>query len=168
MNQLVKIKSLILKLFKLSLVVIPSLFLFTVIVYTFFFKPTTISGDSMKKGGYADNSRHVVCKICTDIKRGDVVSYKSRNDHDIELIGRVVGLPDESIAIGKGVLKISDKILVEDYADWSGWNYAEKIEFKLADNEYFTLVDKRTTPSEIYSFLNTRKFYKAEYVGKIL
>lgn len=168
MNQTVILKSFFLKLFKISLVVIPSLFLLTVIVYTFLFEPRTISGDSMEKGKYANNSRHIVCKICSDIKRGDVVSYRSRNNNDIELIGRVVGLPSDNVVIDKTKVTINGKQLTENYADWSEWNYADKINIKLADNEFFTLLDKRTTPSEIDSFLNNRKFYKAEYVGKIL
>jgi signal peptidase I len=144
------------------------LFVIFVLSYTFLIKPTTIIGNSMGQGKYADKSWHLVCIMCKDIKRGDVVAYRTRNDQDIEFIGRVVGLPDENITIEKGILKVNDKILVEDYTDWSEWNYAEKIQFILADNEYFTLVDKRTTPSDIDSFLNNRKFYLAEYVGKIL
>lgn len=135
--------------------------------------PKTVAGNGMGSGEYANQSLHIVCKICKDIKRGEVVIFKAPPtkpcaEDECEDIGRIVGLPGETITIEKEMLEVNGNKLTESYADWSEWNYKDKIEINLADNEYLALLDKRKIFLPIESFVTWHRFHKDNYIGKVL
>ncbi len=155
------------KIIKISLITLSALFVVLLLVITFLFSTTSITGDSMG-GKYKDNSIQIICKICKEIKRGDVIIYNTIHDPDTDYIGRIVGLPNENITIEKGKLLVNGNILIENYADWSEWNPQEKLDIQLNDDEYFALFDRRKIYTESGEFINIHKFKKSSYIGKIL
>ncbi len=145
--------------------VIVCLIFLLIIFQTYIFGYTQIEGDTMKD--YKDQSYHRICRICKDIKRQDVIVHNSIQNPDIDLIGRVVGLPNESVEIEKGAIKINGQVLDEPYTDWKKWDTGVKDKITLGSSDYLTLVDKRITHPDGF-FLETRVFTIRSYRGKIL
>ncbi len=118
---------------------------------------------------YKDKSYYFICRLCKSIKRQDVVAYRLTNNPDVDFIGKVVGLPNETIEIEKGKVIINGSLLLnEPTLDWSDWKEGVKLNITLGKDEYFTLVDKRTSPDNIEDFIQIRKFTKNNYRGKFL
>lgn len=153
------------KILKPLLFAIPILFIALIATYLFIASPITVSGTSMPI--YNDGSRRIVCKICKEIKRNDVIVYSNPEDGK-QYIGRVVGLPNETIVIENGQLSVNGSFLTEPYAEWSEWNLQEKVDIKLNSDEYLALFDRRKMYVEPSEFIKIHKFKKNNYVGKIL
>lgn len=95
----------------------------------------------------------VVSKLgISNLKRGDIVLYQSKNQNsasEFDFIGRIIGLPTESIRIENGSLYIDNNIekfiLKEKYlgANTKTKTYEEGKWFKIGEFEYFVLTDKR-------------------------
>ena len=111
------------------------------IVRTYLYEYPEIAGKSMT--GFQDGKRYLVCKFCRDYERGEVVSYKNQRNPDLNFIGRIIGLPNETIQIERGSIAINGNILQENYADWSEWQDNQVISLELKSDEYFILYDKR-------------------------
>jgi signal peptidase I len=83
-----------------------------------------------------------------EIKRGEVIVFKSPQNPSIRLIKRVIGLPNETIEIKDGKIKIIKdnevKILDEkDYFDRFIYT-AGDVKLTLKDDEYYVLGDNRS------------------------
>lgn len=153
------------KVVKILMLVIPILFVLFLLTWTYLISTTLISGESIPI--YKDGSVQIICKICKDIKRGNVVIY-SNPSKGKDYIGRIVGLPNENITIEKKTVSISGIPLPENYADWSEWTTDEKINITLGNDEYLALFDRRKLYTELGEFINIHKFKKSSYIGKIL
>lgn len=136
----------------------------------YFFTTITVEGESMKD--LRNGKSYTVCLICKDIQRGQAVNYyaikNGQSNNNFRYLGRIVGLPGESIKLSKGQLFVNDEVKKEDYADWSGWKSSDVIEISLGTNEYLALFDKRVVETSIDDFIEIHKFDKNDYIGKIL
>lgn len=153
------------KVVKKSLLVIPILFILFLLSWMYLFSTTLVLGDSMPS--YKDRSTQIVCKICKDIKRGDVVVYSSPKENK-EYIGRIVALPNENITIEKNSVLLNGSALTEKYADWSDWSINQRINITLGMDEYLALFDKREAITEMQDFIDIHKFKRNNLVGKLL
>jgi signal peptidase I len=103
-----------------------------------------------------------------DISRGDIIVFKTKNKKDQDTdIGRVVGLPGETVSIKKGQVYINDKKLDTFYGDDStsenndSWNA-----LRLKKNEYFILAD---VGSRGFNDSQTAgAFLKQDVLGKVV
>lgn len=132
------------------------------IIYASLFRFVQIEGSSMV--GYQNNKSYPLCVICKDFRRGDVVVYLNK----VDTIGRIVGLPNETIEVEKNYIIINGKKLPEDYADWSSWITNEKVKIKLGKEEYLVLFDKRKSGDDEYITIDSYKMNKSNLIGKFL
>lgn len=124
-----------------------------------------IIGDTMKD--YRDSNYYFICRLCKTIKRHDTVVFQSEQNPDTEKIGRIIGLPNETVEIEKEKVTVSGVLLNESYADWSTWVTDDKLKITLDGDSYFALTDKRFSPSETYS-VESGVFSKKNYRGRFL
>ena len=79
-------------------------------------------------------------------RRGDIVTFRTSNDPPVALIKRVAGLPGETLAVERGVLKINGQTVAEPYTrvnpDW------EIPATKVPDGKVYVLADNRSGVSE--------------------
>lgn len=122
-----------------------------------------IIGDTMKD--YKDGSYHFICRFCKDFKRQDIVIHRSALNPDLELIGRVIGLPNETIVIEKGVVKFNGQPLSEPYTDWTEWADGSVVSITLKEDDYLTLVDKRKPFTQEFP-IESRIFNMNNYRGR--
>lgn len=90
-----------------------------------------------------DNDRLIATRIWNedDIKRGDILVFKSKELDNKMLIKRVIGLPGDHIEINKGVVKVNGTELKEDYVKN---NKTYDGIFDVPDNKIFFLGDNRS------------------------
>ena len=114
------------------------------IIRTFLIQPFLVSGASMEPN--FSNGNYLLIDEITyrfrEPERGEVVVFRSPQDGSTFFIKRIVGLPDEIIAIKNNQIFIDGQVLEEDYlapnvrtaglADWT-----------LEADEYFVLGDNR-------------------------
>jgi len=104
-----------------------------------------VDGNSMEPS-FKNNEVFLVNKLSYKTvtpKRGEVVSYTLGKDFG-EYMGRIVGLPDETVVILKGEVGVNGNKLDEPYANWADWLDSDKVEISLKSEEYLILLDKRT------------------------
>ena len=70
-------------------------------------------------------------------QRGDVILYSNQSDSSSEFYGRIVGLPNESVSIKSGEIKINGNILNDSHINWG---------------EYFVMVDNFGSRSDLSAF----------------
>ena len=119
------------------------------------FQINSVSGDAMT---LALKSRQTLLfwKLgASNLKRGDIVLYKPKNQNnnpnafEMDYLGRVVGLPTESVRIENGNLYIDNNIekfrVEEEYLnpDTLTKAYEEGKWTKIGEFEYLILTDKR-------------------------
>lgn len=132
-----------------------------IFLYLFVLRPTRIYGTSMEPK-FNDQEYLLTEKVsyyARDPRRGEVVVYTT---FDEDHIGRVVGLPNETLIIQKGQIEVASNLLDEPYTDWSRWEGKEPSTFKLGGDEYLVLSDKRTSVQTVLSVVK-----KAQFQGKV-
>ena len=89
-------------------------------------------------------------------QRGDLILYSNQSDSSSEFYGRIVGLPNESVSIKPGEIKINGNILNDSHINWgnlisfsSTWPEGE---MNLKDNEYFVMLDNFGSRSDLSAF----------------
>lgn len=131
------------KIVKVLFVLIASIIFLVIPVQLFVVQWAAIDGSSMEpnfKNGEYYLLNVFKYKFGTPARK-DVVKYVL---NDSARVGRVIGLPNETLTIKQGEIKINGKVLNESYADWSSWPENDKKEVTLHSNEYLILLDKRT------------------------
>lgn len=130
------------KIFKVILLCIPiAVFLFFAI-QLFVVQWATVDGISMEPS-YKNGDRYIVNVFIFKVsspERKDVVKYIF---NDQARMGRIIGLPNETISIKKGEVSINNNALDEQYSDWKNWKEDEVQEYKLNNDEYLILFDNR-------------------------
>jgi signal peptidase I len=117
----------------------------------FIAQPYIVEGSSMdptfKNGDYL-----IVDQLSFDFttpKRGDVIILKFPQDTSRYLIKRVIGLPNETVSIKKGIVTIKNSQgelpLDESYVRFEK---ADSGEYVLGDREYFVMGDNRAASSD--------------------
>lgn len=121
------------------------------------FEINSISGNAMEPG--LKSKQIVIFRKfgAHNPKRGDIVLYKPKsqklpetpNVHLMDYVGRVVGLPTESVRVENGNLYLDNNVekfrVEEEYLapDTKTTAREEKEWFKIGEFEYFILTDKR-------------------------
>lgn len=131
------------------------------LIRTFLFTPTLVSGQSMNPN-FADRERIIVNKIIYTLqmpKRGDVIVFRAPDGKDY--IKRIIALPGETIMVRGDEVLVNDVPLEEEYikdeieqAKQQGTSYNTIKNFKLTSSgiepalvplgHYFVLGDNRS------------------------
>jgi signal peptidase I len=81
------------------------------VIYLFLFRPFQVSGESMYPT--FQNKEYILTNLISlrfeDIKRGDVIVFKSPTDREKDFIKRVIALPGDSIELKNGYVYINGK-----------------------------------------------------------
>lgn len=111
-----------------------------------FFNTAEVSGPSMNPT-FTTGDLVLIKKNTKSLKRFDkVVAYS--NDLEKELCKRVVGLPNDTVVITNGVLRVNNKVIKEDYIYDKNWNDGTVLNVKLGKNEVFLLGDNRNDSTD--------------------
>ena len=78
-----------------------------------------------------------------DVERGDVVVFKFPEEPDRDFIKRVVGLPGETLQIGRQQVLIDGDPLPEDYTRFVHGGQPGMREYRVPDGHYFVMGDNR-------------------------
>lgn len=136
----------ILKFFVLALVIVAPIRMFIA-------QPFIVSGDSMEPT-FSSNQYLIVDELSYRLgkpERGDVVILRPPLDSSKFYIKRIVGLPNETVEITDGIVKITADynqlgfILNEDYVTYTK---GDSLNVKLGSDEYFVMGDNRAASSD--------------------
>jgi len=124
-------------------------------IYLLIMRPHKISGQSMMPN-FLDGEFLLTEKVTyytRNPERGDVVVFMPPISTTDEFIKRVVGLPEERIALKNGRVYINDKLLEEPYIENTvvtngGPVLGEGQEYKIPDSQYFVMGDNRPNSSD--------------------
>ena len=146
----------------------------------FFLQSFSVNGESMQPA-YQSEDRLLVDKFSYKISspsRGDVVVIRYPQDPSKMHIKRVIGLPNETVLLEDGVIKIkkakSDQAVALDEPYIPLGQRTDPLienvsEFILGADEYFVLGDNRTdsTDSRSYYGNDPKPLYRHFIVGKV-
>ena len=93
---------------------------------------------------FEDGQRVVVLKLFSEVERGDIVIFSTRDEPEKDLIKRVVALPGERIQIHKGEVRIDGEPLGEEYIkDQDFGLYDAQIDEYVPEGQIYVLGDNR-------------------------
>jgi signal peptidase I len=154
---------------KVGIVIVSAVLI--IILLSIFFSVSQIAGTAMEPTIH--NGQLVIFKTIyptLNVHRSNIVFYRSEGaivDH----IGRIIGLPSESIYIGNGNVYIDDMHnkykIHEEYlpADVQTYSYQENQWFKLGEYEYLILKDNR---EENTVNIEQSIIHKSDITGKLI
>lgn len=134
---------------EISLIAIVTVF----IVRTFLLQPFLVNGASMEPN-FENGDYLLIDEITYRLRapeRGEVIVFRFPGDESTFYIKRIIGLPGETVALGKNGIKItnqenSDGFFIKEPYLPDGLNYNEK-SITLNSSQYFVMGDNRS-----YSF----------------
>ena len=133
---------------KLLKSLVPYIIIVVVVVFvrTFIITPVKVNGNSMYPT--LEGNEIMLLNKLGDIDRFDIVVIKL-DDHDEELIKRIIGLPGETVEIKNNEVYINDELLEDEY----GYGVTYNIDpITLGEDEYFVLGDNRIISLDSRSF----------------
>ena len=93
---------------------------------------------------FEDGQRVVVLKLFSEVERGDIVIFSTRDEPEKDLIKRVIALPGERIQIHKGEVRINGEPLGEKYIKDKDFGlYDAQIDEYVPDGQIYVLGDNR-------------------------
>ncbi len=126
------------------------------IVFRFFLLPVRLRGISMEPT-YGDRSINFVNTLSYRFRspgRGDIVAIRMAGRH-VLLFKRIIGLPGEQIAFGKGTLLVNGQKVPEPYVRLKGtWDMAA---VTIVEDEYFVAGDNRNMPIQTHALGRVKK-----------
>lgn len=138
-----------------------------VVVYAFLARPFQVSGQSMFPT--FKNNEYVLTNIIGikfgKISRGDVIVFKSPVDKEKDYIKRVIGLPDDVVALKNGKVYVNNTQLDEsaylspDYKTGGETFLSDGSEVTVPEGAYFVMGDNRdfSSDSREWGFVTTDK-----------
>jgi signal peptidase I len=150
-------KSTVIGIFLYLIVLIGGMFTFNSI-FELDYIPSESMENTIQVGDYTIINK-IAYALKNQPKRGDVISFISP-DERTPYVKRIIGLPNDTIYIKKGIVYVNDVELKEDYTipfEEDNWP------FVVPENEYFVLGDNRENS-------NDSRYWKYKYVkeGDIL
>jgi len=141
------------------------------IVYFFVARPFQVSGESMYPT-YKDHEyifTNIIGLRISELKRGDVIVFKSPMDQKRDFIKRVIGVPGDTITLVDGKVYLNNQILDEseylsnDINTFSGRFLQDGETVQVPTGSIFVMGDNRTNSSDSreWGFLE-----KSEVIGK--
>lgn len=105
-----------------------------------------------------DNDRLIATRVWNkdNIKRGDIIVFKSQELDNKDLIKRVIGLPGDHIEIDDGIVKVNGVELKEDYVKN---NKSYNGIFDVPEGKIFFLGDNRSVSWD-------SRYWKNPYIDK--
>jgi len=101
----------------------------------------------------------------SELKRGEVVLFKSTIDPKKDFIKRLVALPGEEVALRGGILLINGKVISQKEwnVSWDNSNFGPK---KVPENSYFFLGDNRpqSWDSRFWGFVPREKIIGKAFI----
>lgn len=120
------------------------------IIFTFFFKISTVSGESMENTlAHGDNL--LVTAINNDIKQGDVVVISQPNAYNLVLIKRVIATSGQTITFDKqkGAVYVDGELLEEPYIKERMTKfYGTDKSYTVPEGKLFVMGDNRNNSSD--------------------
>ena len=149
---------------KLTLIRAACLAVVCYVVFKFVLLPIRVFGESMEPT-YRDGSRNFVNALSylrSEPHRGDIVGVQL-SGRSIMFLKRIVGLPGETVAFDKGIVKINGQPLDEPYLrNASKW---DKDPERLGQDEYLVVGDNRSMEMEDHTFGIAKR---SRIVGRVL
>jgi signal peptidase I len=159
------------------------------LIYLFVVRPHKLLGNTMsptfKGGDYV-----LVEKLSYYFgspKRGDVVIYMKQSNNSSEYFGRILGLPNETVSLKPGEIKINGNVLTESRVSWGNLPSVSKTwpagvvtlkgdeYFVFSDNQDFTSpesanfsTDQDVIQNALQKFLEDSVIKKSDISGKVL
>lgn len=146
---------------------------FFLVVYVFFFRPFQVSGQSMFPTFH--DKEYVLTNLIImqfeNPKRGDVIVFKSPTDEEKDFIKRVIGVPNDTVAVRGGRVYVNDlqldesKYLSTDVYTATGSFMREGQHVIVPEDQYFVVGDNRphSSDSREWGFIK-----KSAIIGKSL
>jgi signal peptidase I len=134
--------------------------LLTLILLHFFFSAFTVRGDSMKPTLLA-GERIILWKwkAAGNLKRFDLVVFYQPDAPDKLLVKRVIGLPQETIAISGSRILINGRVLNENFSDQLRYDvYQDMDALRIPRSHFFVMGDNRflSVDSRIFGVVGER------------
>lgn len=129
-------------------------------IWLFVYPPVEIVGNSMKPT--LGQSQVFTTKFPFSLDRGDIVVYQPRS---YQFVGRIVGLPGESIEIAESKVYINNQVLEESYLE-KGTNTSDYPKTSIPEGSYFIMGDNR--PYSLDSRFEGTGFVKTELIKREL
>lgn len=152
-----------------------------IVIYLFILQPNQVKGASMfptlTEKDYIFTSK-ITYKF-RDMKRGDIVVFRSLSNPDIEFIKRIIGLAGDKVMVLDGKVFVNDIELTENYIPAStplahNGYLKNGISIIVPENHIFVMGDNRDVSSDSRSFgpvpisnLIGQVFYRYFPIGKI-
>ncbi len=138
-----------------SLQIIGIFSLVFLIIYLFVGQLLEVTGDSMYPN-FHDKEQIIAEKMSVNVnslKRGDIVIFKHPFEKDRLLIKRLIGLPEENLALKDGGIYINGEKLNEPYLSADVKTKGQRIleegpEYKVPKNSYVVMGDNRTESTD--------------------
>ncbi|OGY67739.1 MAG: signal peptidase I [Candidatus Zambryskibacteria bacterium RIFCSPLOWO2_01_FULL_45_43] len=140
-------KAFLLALWEVAEVVIVAV-IAVLIIRTFLIQPFLVSGASMEPNFNSGNYLIIdeITYSFREPKRGEVIVFRYPENPSTFYIKRVVGLPNEKVTIGKGIVSVvggNDAIVLDEPYLPAGLKTSGNISVTLSGSEYFVLGDNR-------------------------
>jgi signal peptidase I len=136
-----------------TLLLAASIFL---VIYAFVARPFQVSGESMYPT--FKNNEYILTNLIGlrfgELKRGDVIVFKSPTDADKDFIKRVMALPGDSVMVENGHVYVNgqmvneSKYLSNEVQTYGGAALQEGETVIVPDGEYIVMGDNRTNSSD--------------------
>lgn len=141
-----------------------------VVIYLFLVQPHQVKGNSMYPN-FIDGEYILTDKISYRLnppQHGDVVVFKSPQDHEVDYIKRVIGTPGDVVRISGSQVYLNNEFLPEDflpsdYVTNPGIFAKSDQDMIVPPDEYFVLGDNRSHSSDSREWGFVKK---EEIIGK--